>query len=46
MLGIAVHVPLIPARQRQRLEGLCEFKVSLDFIVSSGVGRAICETLS
>lgn len=29
MLGIVVHIPLIPALERQRLEDLCEFEVSL-----------------
>jgi hypothetical protein len=46
MLGIVVHIPLIPALERQRLEDLCEFEDSLVHSVSSRTGRATCEPLS
>lgn len=46
MLGIVVHMPLIPALEKQNLEVLCEFEDSLVYIVSSRIGRATCETLS
>lgn len=40
MLGMVLHMPLILALEKQRLEDLCEFEDSLGHSVSSRIGRA------
>lgn len=41
------YMPLIPVLQRQRQVELCEFKISLNYVLSCMTARALCkETLS